>query len=42
MDREAYPRTDWQEGITEALDDLKEGRYKEFDNVEDLIADLKI
>ena len=30
-----------QEGIAEALEDLDEGRYQEFDNVEDLIADLK-
>ncbi len=32
---------EWKEGLREAVEDLKEGRYKEFDDVEDLIADLK-
>jgi hypothetical protein len=31
---------EWQERIAEAMNDLKEGRVKEFDDVEDLIADL--
>ncbi len=31
---------EWQQRIAEAKDDLKEGRVREFDEVEDLIADL--
>jgi hypothetical protein len=31
---------EWQQRIAEAMNDLKEGRVKEFDTVEDLIADL--
>lgn len=39
---QSYIHTEqWQEGIAEALEDLKEGRYEEFDNVEDLLAYLK-
>ncbi len=32
---------EWQQGYREALDDLEQGRYKEFDNVEDLIREIK-
>jgi hypothetical protein len=31
---------EWQQRIAEAMNDVEEGRVKEFDNVEDLIADL--
>jgi len=31
---------EWQQRYAEAMNDLKEGRVKEFDSVEDLIADL--
>jgi hypothetical protein len=31
---------EWQQRIAEAMNDLKEGRFKEYDDVEDLIADL--
>lgn len=27
--------------VAEALEDIEQGRFKEFDNIEDLIADLK-
>ena len=38
---QSWSRTDeWQQRIAEAMNDLKEGRVKEFDNVEHLIADL--
>jgi AbrB family looped-hinge helix DNA binding protein len=31
---------EWQQMMREAEDDLKEGRFKDFDDVEDLIKDL--
>jgi hypothetical protein len=31
---------EWRQRIAEAMNDLKEGRVKEFDDVEELIADL--
>jgi len=31
---------EWQQRIAEAMNDLKEGRFKEYDYVEELIADL--
>jgi len=31
---------EWQQRLAEAMSDLKEGRVKEFDSVEELIADL--
>jgi hypothetical protein len=31
---------EWQERIAEAMNDLKEGRFNEFQYVEDLMADL--
>lgn len=31
----------WQEGERQASEDLKHGRYKDFDNVEDLILELR-
>jgi hypothetical protein len=31
---------EWQQRYAEAMNDLKEGRIKEYDDVEDLIADL--
>ncbi len=31
----------WQEGERQADEDIKAGRVKKFDNVEDLIADLE-
>ena len=32
---------EWQRDIKEAEEDFKEGRYKEFDNIEDLLRELK-
>ncbi len=31
---------EWQRRIAEAMNDLKEGRVREFDSVEELIAEL--
>jgi len=39
-DQEYFYTKEWQEKETQADRDLAEGRYKEFDNVEDLIKDL--
>jgi len=32
---------EWQQRYLEAKEDLAQGKYKEFENVEDLIRDLK-
>ena len=32
---------EWQTRYKEAKEDIKSGRYKEFDNVEDLLKELK-
>ncbi|MCK4295668.1 MAG: AbrB/MazE/SpoVT family DNA-binding domain-containing protein [Candidatus Marinimicrobia bacterium] len=39
-DQEYFYTKEWQEKEAQADRDLAEGRYKEFDNVEDLIKDL--
>lgn len=39
-DQSWFWTNEWQQRIAEAINDLKEGRFKECDDVEDLIADL--
>lgn len=31
----------WQEGERQASDDIRHGRFKDYDNVEDLLSDLR-
>ena len=40
LDQEYFYTKEWQEKEAQADRNLAEGRYKEFDNVEDLIKDL--
>jgi len=40
-DQVAHESEKPDEKLMEALEDMKDGRYLEFDNVEDLIAELK-
>jgi hypothetical protein len=39
-DQEWFWTEEWQRGEREANDDLRQGRYKTFDSVEELLADL--
>jgi phosphoglycolate phosphatase-like HAD superfamily hydrolase len=40
-DRSRFWTEEWQERYREAKADLTEGRFRDFDDVEDLLAELK-
>ena len=42
MDQSWFWTAEWQTRYREAKADLAEGRYRDFDDVEDLLAELKI
>ena len=41
MDQSWFWTEEWQTRYREAKEDLVEGRFRDFDNIEDLLADLK-
>jgi phosphoglycolate phosphatase-like HAD superfamily hydrolase len=41
MDQSWFWTEEWQERYREAKADLEEGRFRDFDDVEDLLAELK-
>ena len=41
MDQSWFWTEEWQTRYREAKEDLVEGRFRDFDNIEDLLAELK-
>ncbi|MGK7902576.1 MAG: hypothetical protein AB4352_14405 [Hormoscilla sp.] len=41
VDQSWFANQEWQTRYREAKEDIKEGRYQDFDNIDDLLACLK-